>query len=107
MAKKKRKKWNRVHYFRRKKSTKHKVGHPVYVYGVAGRMAKYLVFTHTPENDTDYEELAHNINPEEEGKKKSFVKKKFEVSDSDSLRDPDKTYQIHDEDKERIKKYKK
>lgn len=105
--KKQKKKWNRVHYFRRKKSTQHKVGHPVYVYGTSGRFSKYLVFTHTPENDKDYEELKHNIDPKEDGKKKSFVKKKFAISDSDDLRDPDKKYRIHDDDKDTIRKYKK
>ena len=103
----KKRKWNRVHYFRRKKSSKRKVGHPVYVYGTSGRDSKYLVFTHTPNPPEDYEELKHNIDPEEEGKRKSYVKKKPEINHSDALRDPDKKYRIHEEDKETIKKYKK
>ncbi len=106
MAKKKRK-WNRAHYFRRKKSTQHKVGHPVYVYGTSGRFSKYLVFTHTPENEQDYEKLKHNIDPAEDGKRDTYVKKKPEVNHSDALRDPDKKYRIHDDDKDTIKKYKK
>ena len=105
--KKKVKKWNRVHYFQRKKSNAHRVGHPVLVYGKRGRNSKYLVFTHTPEDTVNYEKLKHNIDPDEDGKRDSWVKTKYEVSRSDSLREPDKKYRIHDDDKETIKRLKK
>ena len=109
MAKKKNRKWNRAHYFARKKSTPRQVGHPVYVYGTRGKYRKYLTFTHTPEvgKETDYELLLHNIDPDEDGKFPSYVKKKYDVSNETQLRSPDKNYRIHDEDRERIKKYKK
>lgn len=102
-------KWNRVHNFQRKKTNKHRVGHPVLVYGKRGRFTKYLVFTHTPESgkENDYEKLKHNIDPSEDGKRDTWVKKNYEVSTSNSLRQPDKKYRIHDSDKETIKKYKK
>ena len=101
-------KWNRVHEFKRKKSTPNKVGHPVFVYGKRGRDSKYLVFTHTPEegDEDNYEKLDHNIDPEEIDRD-SYVKKQFEIGHSGNLRDPDKKYRIHDDDKETIKKYKK
>lgn len=109
MSKKKKSKWNRSHNFQRKKSNAHRVGHPVLVYGKRGRFSKYLVFTHTPESgkEADYEKLKHNIDPEEDGKRDTWVKKKSEVSLTNALRPPDKKYRIHDSDKERINKYKK
>lgn len=101
-------KWNRAHEFKRKKSNKHRVGHPVYVYGRRGRNAKYLVFTHTPEKgkEQDYEQLKHNIDPNDSDCK-TFIKKKYEINDVRNLREPDKKYRIHDDDKATIKKYKK
>ena len=109
MAKKKQKKWNRTHYFARKKSTQRQVGHPVYVYGKNGKYRKYLTFTHTPEKgkESDYEELKHNIDPKADKSERSFVKKTPDVSIHSNLRTPDKKYRIHDDDKETIKKYKK
>lgn len=108
MTKKKKspRKWNRVHYFQRKKSNKHRVGHPVLVYGKRGRYSKYLLFTHTPDSD-DYEKLGHNIDPSEDGKRDSWVKKTPQVSETGTLRQPDINYRIHNDDKERVKKYKK
>lgn len=109
MAKKKNRKWNRAHYFARKKSTPRQVGHPVYVYSTNKRKRKYLVFTHKPEQgkETDYEQLLHNIDPDEDGILDCYVKKNYEISMETQLRSPDKKYRIHDEDKERVKKYKK
>ena len=108
MGKTKRK-WNRAHYFARKKSTPRQVGHPVYVYGISGKYRKYLTFTHTPEvgKESNYEKLLHNIDPQEEGKGKSYVKKTPDVSIHTTLRSADKNYRIHDEDRETIKRYKK
>lgn len=101
-------KWTRAHEFKRKKSTPSKVGHPVYVYGKSGKNSKYLVFTHKPKDgdETNYEKLNHNIDPDETDKD-TYVKKRFEVSRSDALRNPDKKYRLHDDDKKKIKKYKK
>lgn len=101
-------KWKRAHEFKRKKSTPNKVGHPVLVYGKSGRVSKYLVFTHKPKdgNAANYEKLDHNIDPNETGKD-SYVKKQFEVDRSDNLREPDKKYRVHNDDKDKIKKYKK
>ena len=100
--------WNRVHFFKRKKSTK-TVGHPVYVYGQNSRNYKYLTFTHKPEEgkEDDYELLKHNIDPEEDGTAPTYVKKSFEINRRNDFRDPDKKYRIHDEDAETIKQYKK
>lgn len=102
-------KWNRAHRFQRKKSTARKVGHPVLVYGKRGRFSKYLVFTHTPEvgNEANYEKLRHNIDPLEDGKRDTWVKKIPEVVHSTSLREPDRKYRIHEDDIKTIKKYKK
>lgn len=102
-------KWNRVHSFQRKKTNRHRVGHPVLVYGKRGRYSKYLTFTHTPEvgKENNYEKLKHNIDPSEDGKRDSWVKKTPDVSLSETLRAPDRKYRIHDTDKETIKKYKK
>lgn len=97
---KKQKKWNRVHEFKRKESTKHKVGHPVYVYGKRGRNYKYLTFTHKPEEgkEQDYEKLKHNIDPQEKNES-TYIKKKYDVSEDRKFRHPDKKYRIHDEDR--------
>lgn len=104
-------KWNRVHYFQRKKSG-NRVGHPVYVYGTRGNQRKYLVFTHNPPEgqEDNFELLKHNIDPEEEQNnpaRRSWVKKSYEVSRYDGLREPDKAYRIHDDDRETVKKYRK
>lgn len=100
--------WNRVHFFKRKKSNE-KVGHPVYVYGKSKRTYKYLTFTHSPEQgrEHEYEQLKHNIDPDKDGQELSYVKKKFEVNRHDAFRDPDRKYRIHEEDIPTIKKYKK
>ena len=100
-------KWNRVHFFARKKSTSRQVGHPVYVYGKRGKQRKYLTFTHKPEEgkEKDYEKLLHNIDPDDNTN--CYVKKKYSFSHENSLRPPDKKYRIHDEDKARVNKYKK
>ena len=108
--KKSKRKWNRTHSFARKKSTPRQVGHPVYVYGSSGKYRKYLTFTHKPEEgkEAEYQELLHNIDPDiTDPNDKSYVKKQFETSHEDRLREPDKRYRIHDDDKETIKAYKK
>lgn len=109
MAKKKTRKWNRANYFARKKSTPRQVGHPVYVYGERKNFRKYLTFTHKPKKgeEDQYERLKHNIDPDFDGVDDVYVKKKYDVSKREKLREPDKKYRIHDEDKETIKKYKK
>ncbi len=107
--KKKTRSWNRVHYFKRKKSNATRVGHPVYVYKTSGKNSAYLIFIHSPEKGAEqyYERLKHNIDPEEDGKRFSYVKTKPEISRSDSLRDPDRKYRIHKDDLPIIRKYKK
>ena len=110
MAKKKsNRKWNKVNYFARKKSTDRKVGHPVLIYGKNGRYRKYLTFTHTPEKgkESKYEKLKYNIDSTAPKSEKSYVKKFFDISEETSFREPDKQYRIHEKDKETIKKYKK
>lgn len=101
-------KWNRKHEFKRQKSTNRKVGHPVYLVATSGDDSKYLVFTHKPEEgkEKDYTKLKHNIDPDEKDKD-SYVKNKPAVSKSAKLRDPDKQYRIHEDDKELIKNLKK
>ncbi len=101
------KKWNRRHEFKRKKSNKKGVGHPVYVYGASKSSYKYLTFTHEPEKDfeNDYEELKHNIDPLDSNK--SYVKKKYGVSRQSAFRSPDKKYRIHPDDVHTVNKYKK
>lgn len=100
-------KWNRAHEFGRKKSTPRQVGHPVLVYGKRGNRRKYLTFTHTPEEgkEGDYEELLHNIDAKDP--EACYVKKQYGISKEDSIEKPPKKYRIHDDDKEKIKKYKK
>ena len=102
-------KWNRAHYFARKKSTPRQVGHPVYVYGKSGKYRKYLTFTHKPETgkELNYEELKHNIDSTRDKQEKSYVKKQYGFSHEDKLQPPDKKYRIHEDDLETIKKYKK
>ena len=110
IAKKKNKSnWNRAHQFKRKKSNKKGVGHPVYVYGENKRSFKYLLFTHKiPENEEDhFEQLKHNIDPNEDGMRPTYVKKQFEINRRNAFEDPDKRYRIHDDDKKTIKRYKK
>ena len=108
MAKKTKRKWNRTHFFKRKNSTSHKVGHPSLIYAKSGRDYKYLVFTHTPEEgkEQDYSKLKYNINPNEVDKP-SYVNNKFRISRDDEFRDPDFKYRIHDDDKELIKRLKR
>lgn len=108
MSKKQKRKWNRAHTFSRQKSNHDRVGHPALVYGKSGRLRKYLLFTHTPEvgAEKEYERLNHNINPDEKDRY-SYVKKRYFVSDRDSLTAPDKKYQIHPDDEKIVKKYKK
>ena len=107
MPKKPRRKWNRAHYFARKKSTPRQVGHPVFVYGTSGKYRKYLTFTHKPEvgKEADFEQLLHNIDPYD--KDDCYVKKQYSFSHEDSLRPPDKKYRIHQDDIKRVNKYKK
>ena len=102
-------KWSRTHEFKRKNSNKKGVGHPVYVYGKSKRSLKYLLFTHKPPEGEDdaYEKLIHNIDPDEDGIKDSYVKKQYETSRYDAFKPPDKKYRIHDNDRDTIKKYKK
>ena len=101
-------KWNRSHEFKKKKSSRREVGHPVYVYGKRGRNYKYLTFTHKPEEgkENDYEKLKHNIDPNEKDRD-TYVKKKYDVSVSRKFDPPDKKYRIHGEDVPTIKRYKK
>ena len=105
MAKKTKRKWNRAHRFARKKSSPRKVGHPVYIFGTSGKYRKYLTFTHNPPDLVDFEEMLHNIDPDMDGKEKSYVKKIPDVSVDSSFEEPPKKYRIHPDDKERIKKY--
>ena len=103
-------KWNRKHEFKKKKSTKRAVGHPVYVIATNRNNSKYLTFTHKPEvgKEKEYTMLNHNIDPEEDKKGiRSFVKNKLDVSRTSKLREPDKKYRIHKEDKETIERLKK
>jgi len=51
--------------------------------------------------------LAAFIHPNEDGQRRTWVKKRFEVARYDSLRETDIKYRIQDEDKETIKKYRK
>ena len=105
--KKTKRKWNRVHKFGRKKSTPRQVGHPVYIYGARGDLRKYLTFTHTPEegNEENYERLNHNIDKDDP--EACYVKKRFSISNKETIQEPDKEYRIHEEDIETVKKYKK
>lgn len=109
MPKKPGKKWNRAHFFKREKSTRRKVGHPAYVYATSSDDYKYLTITHKPEpgKEDEYEPLKHNIDPAEDGKKRSYVKKRYGIKHRGLFEDPDKPYRIHKEDVSTIKKYKK
>ena len=107
IAKNKQKKpWNKAHEFKRKKSTRRQVGHPSYIYAKRGRNVKYLTFTHTPENKTDYVKLKHNIDPEEKGSP-TYMNTKYSISILGAFDPPDKKYRIHKDDKATIKKYQK
>ena len=108
MAKKTKRKWNRAHFFQRKKSDKRKVGHPVMVFGTSGKYYKYLTFTHQPVEgkEDDFVKLKYNID-ENELDKDSYVKKRSDISPSRKFRNPDIKYRVHDADKELIKQLKK
>lgn len=112
MTKKKQtpRKWNRAHEFKRKKSNKSGVGHPVYIYGKSSRSYKYLLFTHKiPDGEPEdkFERLKHNIDPDEDGVRPSYMKKQYEINRKDAFVDADKKYRIHGEDKDTVKRYKK
>ena len=104
---KQKKKWNRAHFFKRKKSTRRQVGHPVYVYGTHGRDYKYLSITHTPEKgkEDEYERLKHNIDPDDP--RDCHIYKKYRISDKSHFDNPPKKYRFHPDDIKTIKKYKK
>ena len=107
VKKKKKTPWKSTSFFKRRKSTRRKVGHPVWVYKRRGRTYKYLTFTHNPEKgkESDYEKMLYNIDPND--KEDCYVKKKFDVSRYDAFEDPDKNYRIHEKDRARIKKHQK
>ena len=110
MAKKQKgpkKKWNRAHFFLRQKSNKERVGHPVYVYGTSGRVYKFLLFTHTPEEgkESEFIKLRHNIDSKDP--KDSYMLKKFRTSRDEAFDPPDKKYRIHEEDRCTVKKHMK
>lgn len=98
------KSWKSVNRFKKRKSSK-TVGHPVWVYKKRGRAYKYLTFTHKPTNDTDFEKLLYNIDPDD--KTDCYIKKQFEVNDRDAFKEADKKYRIHPKDKNTVKKYQK
>ena len=103
-------KWNRAHEFKRKKSNKNGVGHPVYIYGKNRRSYKYLLFTHKipdGELEENFERLKHNIDPDEDGIYPSYMKKQFETNRKDAFQKSDKKYRIHPKDKNTVKKYQK
>lgn len=104
ITKKRQKPWKSVNRFKKRKSTK-SVGHPVWVYRRRGRSYKYLTFTHTPTNDTDFEKLRYNIDPDDPGP--CYVKKRYEINHSNAFEDPKKKYRIHPKDWETVKKYQK
>ena len=109
MAKKNKSKWNRSHKFMRKKSNRSGVGHPVYVYGNNKRAYKYLLFTHNPPEgrEEEFELLKHNIDPQEEGLRSSYVKKQFQIDRFNAFEDQTEKYRIREDDRDVIKKYKK
>ena len=107
MAKKKKTKWNRAHFFKRKRSNKKGVGHPVYVYGTSGRTYKYLLFTHKPEEgkEAEYVKLRYNIDPGDS--EPTYLKRRYGVNPLNAFDPPDKKYRIHEEDRKTVKKYQK
>ena len=104
---KQKKKWNRAHFFKRKKSTRRQVGHPAYVYGTRGRDYKYLSITHTPEigKEDEYIELLHNI--DEDDPRKAYLHTKYRISQADHFENSKIKYRFHSDDMKRVKKYKK
>ena len=104
--KKTKSKWHKAHEFKRKKSTRRQVGHPSYIYAKRGRDCKYLVFTHKTENETDYVQLKHNIDPNEK-EVPTYMRKQFGISPHTAFQAPDKKYRIHEDDRETVKKHQK
>ena len=107
MAKKEKTKWNRAHFFQRKRSNKKGVGHPMYVYGTTKRDYKYLLFTHKPEDgkEAEYEKLKHNVDPRDPDP--AYLRKRYGVAHINAFQPPDKKYRIHEEDRKTVKKYQK
>lgn len=103
-------KWNRAHEFKRKKSNKNGVGHPVYIYGKNKRSFKYLLFTHKIPDDApdgSFVQLKHNIDPDKDGVEPTYMKTQHETNRRDAFENVNKKYRIHDEDKDTVKRYKK
>lgn len=101
---KKNKPWKTVNQFKKRKSTK-AVGHPVFVYRKRGRSFKYLTFTHKPTDESDFERLQYNIDPDDPAP--CYVKKQYEINDRGAFVEADKKYRIHPKDKPTVKKYQK
>ena len=107
MANKSKRKWNKSHFFKKKKSSRRQVGHPVLVYATSKEDYRYLTFTHKKETgkENEYEPLKHNIDKNDTSP--CYVKKTFGQNHSSLFDPPDKKYEIHNDDKNTVKKYKK
>ena len=106
-SKKPKRKWNKAHFFQRKKSSRRKVGHPALIYATSNEDYRYLTFTHKIEkgNEGKYEKLIRNIDKNDTSP--CYVKKKFDEGHYSLFEDPVKKYEIDSRDKKLIKKYKK
>ena len=104
ITRKKKTPWKSVNKFKKRKSTK-TVGHPVWVYRKRGRSYKYLIFTHKPTNESDFEKLQYNIDPDD--KRECYIRKQYSITDSKAFTDADKKYRIHEKDKDTVRKYQK
>lgn len=72
-------------------------------------MQYHLTITHKPKpgKEHEYERLKHNIDPAGDGKRSSYVKKRYGVKGRNHFADPDRPYRIHKKDVPTIKKNKK
>ena len=107
LRKQSKRKWNKVHFFKKKKSSRRQVGHPVLVYATSKEDYRYLTFTHKKEKgkEDDYEPLKYNV--DENDTQPCYVKKTFGQNHSSLFNPPHKNYRVHNADKNTVNKYKK
>lgn len=107
IANKIKRKWNKTHFFKKKKSSRRKVGHPALIYATSGEDYRYLSFTHKIEDckEDKYERLKNNIDSND--LEPCFVKKQFDEGHYTLFEEPETQYKLSEVDKRLLKKYKK
>lgn len=111
MTKKKKtpKKWNRRHEWRlHNHSGEDQNKHPSYVFAASANKRKFLCFTHSAStHGTANVKLRHNVEPADS--RDCYIVPRSMTDDITHLEPVphDRTFRIHPEDRETVKKYKK